>query len=71
MRDDQGRAFSHDLGQGCLHVVFTFGIKRTGGFVEQKNLGVFEDGPRNCDPLFLAARQTHATLAEITVVLIR
>ena len=55
MGDDQRRAVAHDAFKGTLHRRFTFGVERAGGFVEQQDRRIAQDGPGDGDALALAA----------------
>ena len=69
--DDDGRAALHQCLQRLLHVVFALGIQRTRRLVQQQDLRVFEDRPRNRDALLLPARQARALLTQVARVAIR
>src|SRR5579871_4192849 len=55
MGNDEGRAAAHEIGQALLDEGFGFGIEAGGGFVEDENAGLGQDGARDGDALFLAA----------------
>src|SRR5450631_85502 len=68
MGDDEGGAADHQVGQGFLHVHFRFGVEFGGGFVENQNRRVFEDGAGDGDALALAAAETGAAFTDYGVV---
>jgi hypothetical protein len=53
---------------GGLDQTFTLGIQRAGGFVENQNLRIGDDGAGDGKPLALAARQAGAALADRSVI---
>nr|CAB3239813.1 diphthine methyltransferase-like [Phallusia mammillata] len=61
MGDHDGRATFRGLFQRSLHYRLALSVKCRGGFVQQKDLGVSDNGTSNCDPLFLST--THLTTA--------
>ena len=50
-----------------LHDGFAFVIQRGSGFVQQQYLGIFNDGPRYCNPLLLSARHLRPSLSHYRV----
>ena len=61
--DDRGSIF-HQLLQGFLDELFTFGIERARGFIEEQDRRVLENSPCDGDSLALTSRQAGASLAE-------
>gem|GEM_PF-3429474 len=61
--DHQGGSVLHELFEGLLYLAFGFGIEGRGGFVEDEDGGVSEQGPGNGDALALSARQDDALLS--------
>src|SRR5215217_7724352 len=57
MGDDKGRTPFHHPLESLLYKPLGFGIKRGGGFVQQKNSGVLENGPGDGNTLSLPAGQ--------------
>ena len=55
MSNDNSRSFPHDLCERLLHMPLAFCIECTGGFVEQQQLGINQNGPCQRQPLALAA----------------
>ena len=55
--DDDRGAPLHQPIQRLLHKLFRFTVQRAGGFVEQENARVFEDGARDRQPLPLTTAQ--------------
>ncbi len=53
------------LCQGLLNVAFRAGVERRGGFVQDQDLGVFEEGPGNGQALLLAPREHGAALTDL------
>ena len=71
MRDDDHGAALHQVGQRGLHQRLALGIERRGGFVENENGRVLEDGAGNGHALALAAGEAEAFLADDGVVALR
>lgn len=57
MRHRDGGAALRGLVQGRLHNLLRLRVQRAGGFVEEEDLGVAEQGARDGDTLFLASGQ--------------
>ena len=66
--DDEDGAADAQAFQRFLHFGFAFGVERAGGFVEQQQRRVFQDGAGDADALALAARQPHTSFAQESVV---
>ena len=64
MGDDQRRPVGRDVIQCFLDVALGFGVERRGGFVEDENRGVFQDGAGDRQTLSLPAGEQHAVLAD-------
>ena len=71
MGDHERGAVLHQAVQGQLHEAFALGIERTGGFIQNENGRVFQDGPGNGHPLALAAGELHAALAHQGLIALR
>ena len=71
MRDDQHGAVVHQALERLLDQPLALGVERRGGLVEQQDRRVLEQGPRDGQPLALAARDLHAALADHRVVALR
>src|SRR5208337_4781333 len=69
--DDQRGAALHQRLERALHQRLALGVERRGRLVEQQDWRVFQDGARDGDALALAARKSHAALAEFRVVAFR
>ena len=54
--------------QRGLHHAFALGVQRAGGFVQQQQRRVLQDGAGDGNALLLPARQPHAALAQEGVV---
>ena len=65
MGDHQGGAVTHQFFQRGLHQRLALRIERRGGFIEQQQRRIAQDGTRDCDALALAAGQRDAALAEL------
>ena len=63
--DDQGGAVAHGVFERGLHIALAGGVEGAGGFVEQQQRGVFENGAGDADALALSAAQAHAAFAQI------
>jgi len=61
----------HQPRQGFLHQGLALGVERGGGFVEQQQRRIAQDGAGDGDALALAARQCHAAFAEHGLVTVR
>ena len=68
MCDDDGGAVLAEMFDRFLHLLFGFGIKRRGGFIEQDDRCVAEQRARHRDALALAARQLRAVFADRGVI---
>lgn len=64
MGDDEGGAAAHEVGETFLDHGFGFGVEAGGGFVEDEDAGVGEDGAGDGDALFLAAGEFDAAFAD-------
>ena len=64
---DDGFA-AHDAFQRFLDGLFAFAVEGGGGFVQNQDRGVFEDGAGDADALFLAAGEFDAALADMGFV---
>ena len=62
MRDRDGGATSGGGVQSGLHDLFGFRVQGRGGFVEEEDFGVAQEGAGDGDALLLAARE-HAAFA--------
>jgi hypothetical protein len=62
--------YSSDLIQCGLHHSFTFCIQGWGGLVQQKDLGIADQGPGNGDSLFLSPTQLRPSLTNQGVKLL-
>ena len=65
--DDQRCLAGHQAFEGVLDEAFAFAIERTGGFIEQQDGGIAQDGAGDGEALALAARQARAGFAEEAV----
>jgi hypothetical protein len=54
-----------------LHVKFALGVESAGGFVEDQNRSVFENGAGDAEALFFAAAEAAATMADSRVMALR
>jgi hypothetical protein len=50
-----------------LHFKFALGVESAGGFVEDQNRSVFENGAGDADALFFAAAEATAAIADSRV----
>ena len=57
VRDGDGRALAGKLRQRFLDLLFSFGIERSGCFVEDEELRIVEQCTRDGDTLFFTARK--------------
>src|SRR5579872_3627606 len=67
MRDDDGGAVAHQVGERLAHLRLADGVEVRGRFVEDQHRRIFEKRTRNGDALALAAGQLHAALADLGV----
>jgi hypothetical protein len=58
----------HEPVQGCLHYAFRLGIQGAGGFVEDEDGGIFQDGTGDGKTLTLAAGKGDAAFADKSVI---
>ena len=61
--DDDRRAVLQDLSEGVLDEDFGLGVHMRGGFVEDQNIRIVRQHPREGEELFLAYRERAASLA--------
>ena len=66
--DDDAGAALHELVEGLLDDVFALGVEGTGGFVEDEDGRVFEDGAGDAETLALSATEVESTVADGGVV---
>ena len=71
MGDTNDSAIFGKMVNGFLDLGFGLGIERCGGFVEDENGGVADEGARDGDALALAAGEALAPFAERRVVALR
>ena len=69
--DHQGGAILRGPFQRLLHQLFRFSVQGAGGFVQQQQRRILQNGAGDGDALALAAGQTHAAFAQIGVVALR
>jgi len=62
--DDDGGSALHEGIEGFLNLFFGFGIEAGGGFIEEEDSGVFEDGPGDGYALALATGEFDAAFAD-------
>ena len=62
MGDDESRTAYHQFIQSILHHFFTFRIQSGSRFIEDKDFGIFQDGPGNGDTLALAAGEDQSPI---------
>ena len=68
MRDgDDGFALHHPV-KRVLDRRLDLAVERAGGLIKDQNRCVFQDHPRQGDPLTLPAGEFHATLAHLRVI---
>src|SRR5262245_30365111 len=68
--DDEGGAAGEEIGHGSLNKLLAFGVEVAGGFVEDEDLRVGEDGAGDGEALLLAAGELDAAFADERVVLL-
>src|SRR5579862_1870958 len=68
MGDDDDGAAAHQVAEGYLHERFAFGVECGGGFVEDEDGRVFEDGAGDGEALTFASGETEAFFADDGVV---
>ena len=68
LRDDEGGAARQQPAQGIVNQLLGVRIDAGGGVVEDQDARIHQNGPRNGDPLPLAAGQSYAALAHHGVV---
>ncbi len=66
--DQQRGPAGHHAPQRLVYLGLHPGVHRRGGVIEDEDPGVGDQGPRECDPLPLAAGQGQALLADHRVV---
>ena len=65
--DDDGAAVLHEGVEGFLNEAFCFRIDGSGGFVEEEDGGIFEEGAGDGEALFFSAGEFHAAFADVRV----
>src|SRR5215831_3503147 len=68
MRDEEGGAVTQQRCQASLHETFGLGINAGGGFVEDEQAWVSEQGPYETEQLALAVAEQASTLAYISII---
>src|SRR5438067_1649116 len=71
MGDDKAGAVGHEPFQGFLNKPLRGGIHAGGGFIENKNRRIFQEGARDTDPLLFADAEFDAALADAGIVTLR
>ena len=71
MGDDDGGARFHDAFECALDQALVFSVKSAGGFVEEQDGRVFQDGAGDGEALPLSAGKLHAAFAEPGFVALR
>ena len=66
--NDEGRAVLEEQVEGLVDLVLGLGVDLAGGFVEDEDRRVAEDGPGDGDPLPLPAGERRPVLADDRVV---
>lgn len=69
--DDEGGAARHEAVERLLHKVFALGVERRGGFVEDEDVGIGEDGTSYGETLPLSAAEEGSAIADVGVVALR
>jgi len=57
--------------ESLLHDPLGLAVERAGRLVEEQDLRVFDDRPRDRDPLTLAARELRALRADLRIIFVR
>ena len=70
MRNDKGGAAAQQRGQAGLYEVFGFGVDAGGGFVEDEQARVGEQGPHETEQLALAVTEQAPALTHIGIIAI-
>src|SRR5262245_66157882 len=68
MRDEEGGAVTQQRCQAGLHEAFGLGVNAGGGFVEDEQARVGEQGPYETEQLALAVAEQAATLTHIGII---
>jgi hypothetical protein len=66
--NDEAGATLGDTLHSALNEVFALCVQVTGGFIQQKDFRIAQNGARDADPLTFTARQTEAALADGSLV---
>src|SRR5262252_7667318 len=64
MSNDKSRAAFHEIGEAALNHSFRLRVKRVGGFIENEDAWIGQDGPGDRNSLPLAAGELDSTLAD-------
>src|SRR5205807_5836386 len=70
VRDDECRAAAHEVAQTLLDQRFRFRIEAGGGYIEDQDARIGQDGASDRDALLLAAGKLHPAFADDRVVLV-
>ncbi len=68
LRDCQGRTPVSQHTERLLNRLFRLGVNAAGGFIEDQDPGIIEQGPRHGDALAFATREAGALFAQPGVV---
>src|ERR1039457_3180630 len=71
MGNDKSGPVGHKIIEGVLYHLLTLCVKSAGSFVENKNWGILEYGPRYAEPLTLPSRTADAPVANVSPVAVR
>src|SRR5271170_6896851 len=71
MRDHDGGAFGHEVGERDLHQRLALGVERRGGLIEDEDWRVLEQSAGDGKPLAFTAGEAKALFADDGVVAIR
>ena len=68
VRDGEGGAADLEFFQGFLDETFAVGVEGAGGFVEDEDLWIGDDGAGDAEPLALATGEAGAAFADRGVI---
>ena len=67
MRNDDCCAPECGTAECCLYLPFRLGVERRGRLVEKKDFRICNNGPRDCNSLFLPPRKKKSTTTDMRV----
>mmetsp|Transcript_11838 Transcript_11838/g.29656 ORF Transcript_11838/g.29656 Transcript_11838/m.29656 type:complete len:382 (-) Transcript_11838:1758-2903(-) len=70
VRNQEGRFGCHDVVESVLHDLLALAVESAGSLIQEKDLGVADDGARNRNTLLLPPRELRTPLSYLGVILV-